>query len=514
MRKQTLVMVILDGWGVGENNSSNPIYMASPPQINYIKHTYPAGTLQAAGIAVGLPWGEEGDSEVGHLTLGAGKVIYQHYPRISIAIKDGSFFRNDELMGAFSHARSNKSRVHFVGLIGSSNVHSSFEHLKGLLEFAEKQNTQDIKLHLFTDGRDSLQNESLKLISELPEEKIASVSGRYFAMDKDLHWDRTEKTYNVLIGSGVPAKIESTDAASVIGPMHARGITDEFIEPSLLQPDGVIKENDAVIFFNFREDAMQQMAQMFANPNAGQPHTIPKNLYITTFTRYSRKLNFPVAFPPESITNPLGKVLSDAGKVQLRIAETMKYAHVTYFFNGFTEPPFENEYRVLIPSQNIVRQDEFPEMMATQVTTRALSAISEGVYDFILVNYANPDVIAHTGNFDAAMKAINTVDEQIGILMKAILDRGDILVITSDHGNVEKMIDQKTGIPETTHNKSPVPIYVVTRGYERSKNDELVREIEKTSTGVLSDVAPTVLELMRIPRPTEMTGVSLLQSLI
>ena len=508
-------MVILDGWGVGQPNSSNPIFTAKPPTIEYIKHNYPAGTFQASGIAVGLPWGENGDSEVGHLTLGAGKVLYQHLPRISLEIRNQTFFKNKPLLDAFAHAKQNNSSVNFVGLIGEGNIHSSFEHLKALIHLAKEQNVSNINFHLFTDGVDGPPKSAMRFIEQLPQERIASISGRYFAMDRDLHWEKTEDVYNVMTGIG-PSRNASgnPDIQEFLNKFYKLKLTDEFIEPTLIRQELAVGENDSIIFFNFREDSMRQITEMFINPNAGKEHQIPKNLYITTFTQYSKEFSLPVAFPSEVVTHPLGRVLSDAGKVQLRIAETLRYAHVTYFFNGFREEPFENEYRVIIPSRNDVHPDEHPQMVARQVTTRALSAINEGIYDFVLINYANTDVIGHTGNIDAATEAIKFVDAQIKILMDAILVNNGILVITSDHGNVELMINPQTGIRETTHNRNPVPLYVVTRGYERVKNDTAVREIERINTGVLSDIAPIVLNLMGIPKPKEMTGINLLQSLM
>jgi len=331
-------------------------------------------------------------------------------------------------------------------------------------------------------------------------------------MDRDLHWDRTEKVYKMLIGEAGSTN-EPQDISQTLNNLYSRGLTDEFIEPALLKPEEKIQDGDSIIFFNFREDSMKQLVEMFINRDSGGEHTILQKLHIVTFTKYSEKLNIPAAFPGEKVINPLGKIFADRGMIQLRIAETEKYAHVTYFFNGLVEPPFKNEYRVLIPSKNIARHDEHPEMMASQVTTRAVAAISEGIYDFILINYANADIIGHTGNFDAAIKAVKSIDDQIETLTKTVLSVDGTLVITSDHGNVERMLDLQTGLPETTHDPSPVPIYVVRKGYERTKTDEFVRQQEKTNIGVISDVAPTILELMGIEKPPEMTGLGLLQSL-
>lgn len=504
MGKRTLVVVILDGWGIGHKDKSNPIYVKNPGVIEYIKRHFPAGSLQASGIAVGLPWGEEGNSEVGHLTLGAGKVLYQHFPRISLAIKDGSFFENEILVSAFLHAEKNNSSVNLIGLVTEGNVHAALEHLRALIKMAELQNLPRLNLHLITDGKDGPPQGAMDLINGLGNVRVASLSGRYFAMDRDLNLDRTERAYKAMTHETPESGFETPE--DLLNTYYSRGLSDEVIEPTLFLEGGKVSENDSLIFFNFREDSMRQLTEMFIKSPL-------KNLKIITFTKYGDKFNVPVAFPSEPITNPLGKVLSDNGKIQLRLAETEKYAHITYFFNGFREPPFLNEYRVLIPSRSVVRQDEFPEMMAKEITLRATSAIGEGAYDFILINYANADTIAHTGNFDAALRAVQVLDEQINELMKLVLDTQGIMIITSDHGNIERMINIQTGLPETKHDPSPVPIYLIAKEYEMSKDETLVESIEKESVGVLSDVTPTILELMGLPVPPEMTGVSLLRTL-
>ncbi|MBI2592540.1 MAG: 2,3-bisphosphoglycerate-independent phosphoglycerate mutase [Candidatus Colwellbacteria bacterium] len=504
MSKKTFVLVILDGWGIGRKNNSNPIYVQNPKTINYIKHNYPAASLQASGIAVGLPWEEEGNSEVGHLTLGAGKVIYQHFPRISLSVKNGDFFKNQILLEAFEHAKKNNSAVNLVGLISQGNVHASFQHLQALIKMAESLNVPKLNLHLITDGKDGAPDAGADLIQKLGNLRIASLSGRYFAMDRDFHLDRTEKAYNAMVGLTLNPGFEN--ASLLLNAYYNKGLGDESVEPILLIADGKISDNDSVIFFNFREDSMRQLTEMFIK--------FPlNNLLLTSFTMYSDKFNIPVAYPPEKIANPLGRVISDSGKVQLRLAETQKYAHVTYFFNGFVETPFRNEYRVLIPSRNITRDDEFPEMMAPEITARAISAIEEGIYDFILINYANADMIGHTGNYQAGLKAVEAVDQQLKQLMEALLASGGTLLITADHGNIERILDPRTGLPETKHDVGPVPLYLVAQGYERAKEDSLVEAIESESVGVLSDVAPTILELMGLPKPDEMTGESLLNSL-
>lgn len=502
MAKRTLIMAVLDGWGIGRKDFSNPIYTAEPRNINYIRHHYPAGTLQASGIAVGLPWGEEGNSEVGHLTMGAGKVFYQHYPRISLAVCDGRFFKNKVLLDAVSHIKETGGNLNLVGLLTEGNIHASMEHLQALIKLADDEglNRERLNLHLFTDGRDSAFQSAVSLIQKLNNAKVASISGRFYAMDRERP-DRVQTAYDVLVGKTKQALYSS--AAEALQAFYKRGYTDEYIEPLLLDPSGAIKGGDSVIFFNFREDRMRQLVGHFSEASS-------QNIYICTFTKYSEKIKLPVAFPTDEVTNPLGKVLAENNLTQLRIAETEKYAHVTFFFNGLYEPPFKNEFRVLIPSRDVSSHDKFPEMRAEEITERATAAVNEKVYDFILINYANGDMVAHTGNYDACVKAVNVVDEQLGRLMKVVLNANGILLITSDHGNVERMLNPRTGLTETKHDPSPVPIYIVAKEYERVKDDFDVNKIERENIGVLSDVAPTVLALMDIPKPKEMTGISLL----
>lgn len=504
MIKKTLVMVVMDGWGLGRQDGSNPIYVAGVPNLDFIKHHYLTGKLQASGISVGLPWGEEGNSEVGHLTLGSGKISYQHYPRISLTIRDGSFFKNPVLTEAVEHIKKTGGNLNLVGLLTEGNVHASLEHLEALLKFVKNNNlTEKTYLHLFTDGVDGPPQGAEKLLEKFAGFKIATICGRFYAMDKE-KTDRVKGAYEVLSGQAKPSEFGS--AGEALQDYYQRKYTDEYIDPQLLDPLGAIKEGDSAIFFNFREDRMKLLMEFFITKPIN-------NLYIGTFTSYDDKFPFKVAFPQTKILNPLGKVFADNGLTQLRLAETEKYAHITLFFNGFQEQPFNGEYRVLIPSQNLASHDQVPEMRAKEITERALSAIDEGVYDFILINYANGDLVAHTGNFDAALVAVKTVDEQIGILMKKVLEKDGVLLITADHGNVERMLDPRTGLRETKHDASPVPIYIVGNNFERPKDNFSVAQAEKESAGVLSDVAPTVLELMGLPQPPEMTGVSLLNRL-
>jgi 2,3-bisphosphoglycerate-independent phosphoglycerate mutase len=514
MSKRTVVLVILDGWGIGKADESNPIHVVNPQNINYLRANFPSGNLQASGISVGLPWGEEGNSEVGHLILGAGKTLYQYFPKITLAIRDQSFFKNEVLKKAFAHAKKNDSAVNLVGLLSAGNVHSSLEHLEALIQFAEEEKISKLNLHLFTDGRDSPPNSAMELLKKIPINKLASLSGRFYAMDRDAHWERTKKAYDVLTGGG--PLIETSNIETHLKETYDRKFNDEYIEPTLIGPENrAIKDGDALVFFDFREDRMRQIASPFIlkSFNNFSVKTY-ENLYIATMTPYEDDFKVPAAFEPEKVQNPLGKVLAENSKTQLRLAETQKYPHVTYFFNGLKEEPFQNEYRILIPSSPTLRQEEHPEMMAQEVTARLLESIEEKVFDFILVNYANPDMIAHTGNYDASVKAVRVIDEQVGKITESCLRNNAFLIITSDHGNIERVFNPQTGMPETQHDPSPVPIYLAAPEFKRIKTDQQIRESERGSVGVLADIAPTILELMGIPKPAEMTGQSLVRLLL
>ncbi len=512
--KKSLILIILDGWGLGEPGQNNPIHAAEPKTMNHVHCFYPAGALKSSGIYVGLPWEEAGNSEVGHLTLGAGKILFQHFPKITMAIQDGSFFQNYAIKNAFHHARKNKSTIHLIGLLTEGNVHSSFFHLTSLLEMAKKENANKVSLHLFADGRDSPPNSATQLIKKLDQEikrigtgVISSLSGRHYSMNRDNHWERTELTYKILLGQG-----ENGDIFKSAELVKNKGITDEYIKPTQSPAGKPIEENDSVLFFNFREDSMKQISASFLEKNFDKFAVFKfKNLAITTMTKYHEwQSNALVAFQSEKIKEPLGKILGDNGFLQLRIAETQKHAHVTYFFNGLRKEPFKNEYRVLIPSKNITHPEEDPKMMASALTDRAMAALNEGSFDFILINYANPDVIAHTGNFDATIKAIKEIDKQLERLLVTVKKGGHIAIITSDHGNAEVLLDPKTGEKQTKHDPSPVPIYIFRDGLELKR-----RGIENPlkNVGFLSDVAPTILEIMKLPKSPEMSGESLLEQL-
>ncbi len=514
MKNQTIVLIVLDGWGIGKKDMSNPINTVNPQNINYLKANFPSGALQASGIAVGLPWGEEGNSEVGHMNMGAGRIIYQNYPRITLSIRDGSFFKNEVLKKAFDHAKENNSSANFIGLLTEANVHASLEHLEALVKFAQNENfpKEKVNFHLITDGRDSPPQSALNLIKRLPHpEQLASVSGRYYAMDRDNHWERTKEAYNAITGQG----LMTDDYETHIRKTYQKNLNDEYVLPILIEPSRPVKDNDAVVFFNFREDRMKQIVKSFIEKDFNKfPVKNFSNLFIAAMIQYDATFDIPAVYPPDKIENCLSKVLTDNKKTQWRIAETEKYAHITYFFNGQKEAPFENEYRVLVPSKVEFHYDEHPEMMSSEITARLTEAIEEKAYDFILANYANSDIIAHTGNFNAAVEAVKTIDEQIGKITKAVLNNDAILIITSDHGNIERMFNPQTGEPETKHDPNPVPIYLIANKFKRQRTEQEIISSEKAPIGVLADISPTILELMGIPKPKEMTAQSLLGLLL
>lgn len=507
-----IILTIMDGWGIGPKNETNPIYTQGTPNLDYVKEAFLMGSLQASGISIGLPWNEEGNSEVGHLTIGAGKVLYQHYPRITLAIRDGSFAKNKALLDAFDHAKKNSSGLNLMGLLTEGNIHASFEHLVALIMLAKENNVPKINLQIITDGKDSTPKSTLSLIEKLRSRtgdiwKIGSIAGRYYGLDRDNHWDRTQLSYGAMTGTGAAGKT----VEQVLQEAYDRNLTDQHVEPHTIDAESCIRENDAVIIFDFREDGIRQIAGAFLEQNFSRfPIQAFSNMYIATLTKYLDIFTAPVAFPSEAIDMPLGRVLSENGKNQLRIAETEKYAHVTYFFNGYKEQPFPNEYRILVPSEKVVSHAEKPKMQAEEITARVAAAIQEKSFDFILVNYANGDMIAHTGNYEATKIAVKTIDDSIGVLVRAALENDAILIITADHGNTESLINPRTGEATTTHDPSPVPFYLVGNNYVRAKNPGEIDQIESQTVGILADIAPTILELMEIPKPKEMTGQSLL----
>lgn len=516
--RKMLVLAILDGWGVGPTDATNPIYQVNPATISYLKQKYLAGALQASGIAVGLPWNEVGNSEVGHLTIGAGKVIYQHYPRITIAIQKGAFFQNQVFLKAFDHIKQTGGALNIVGLLTEGSTHAAFDHLEALIQFAGQQKVARVNLHLFADGKDSRPRSALELLERLRPSiqaagvgALASLIGRHYALDRDSHWDRTKAAYDVLVGATPAGSVALND---VVAQTYDQGQNDEFIPPTLLGPTpNPIRDGDAVIFTDFREDSIRQIVEPFVLPGFDKFPTMKfTNLFVASMTEYTKEFKIPVAFPAEEVTHPLGRVLSEAGRTQLLIAETEKYAHVTYFLNGYRDEAFAGQTKFLVPSRNVESHDQQPQMQAQAIADKVIEALRGHLFDVIILNFANADMVAHTGNYQAAMTAIKTVDEQLGRIVKACEEKGAYLIVTSDHGNAEVMVDAITGSAETRHDMSPVPVYLL--GPEFKHDTPLPPDFkEAEAIGILSDVAPTILDILKVPKPAEMTGQSLVPQL-
>lgn len=519
MVKKTCVLIVLDGWGIGRHDESNPIYVVKPATFEKLRAEYPMTSLQASGIAVGLPWGEVGNSEVGHLTLGAGKVLYQYFPKITMAIQDGTFFENQVLKDACAHAIKNNGAVNLAGLLTKANVHSSLDHLLALIKMAKQEfaaagmsGAPKINLHLFADAKDSPPHTLQTFLKEIPAEYLASLIGRYYAMDRNGNWQLTQTAYQVMTGQTGKMAADMDAVNAIIDATYQQNLTEEYLPA--IQFGKKIADGDALIFFNYREDSIRQLATAFIAKPFDKFPTLPfENLFIATMSHYDDSFNVPVIYPADKVENPIGKVFSDRGATQLRIAETYKYAHVTYFFNGLREPPFPGEYRTLIPSISSVHPEEHPEMMATAITDRLIEAIQSKGFDFILVNYANPDAIAHTSDYNASLEAVRVIDREIARVLAAIEQNPDaLLVMTADHGNIEEMISPVTGLPESQHDPSPVPLYLIAPQF-RGRHFVNADTLENETLGSLADVAPTILEALGIPKPADMSGRSLLDNL-
>ena len=515
-----VVLVILDGWGEWENRKGNPFFQAKLPTVNKLDSFYPKTKLQASGIAVGLHWGEVGNSEVGHQTIGTGQVICQLLPTINAQIKSGTFFKNEIILNAFKYAKENNSKIHLMGLVSDGGVHSHLDHLFALIDFAKKSEVKDLYIHAFTDGRDTAPKSAKKYIVKLREVlkragvgKIATLSGRYFAMDRNDNWDRTEKTFSAMTkGDGKHEK----DPLEAIDYQYKKEVTDEYLRPVNIieendKPIGLVEDNDVVIFFNFRKDRARQITKAFSLKefNHFKDSKRPKNIKFICFTEYEKNLPVDVLFSPQKITTRMGEIISNQKMKQLRIAETEKYAHVTYFFNGGKEKPFAGEDRIMIPSKNHASYAEIPEMSANEVTDKLVSLVDEDKYDFILVNYANSDMVGHTGNFEAGVKCLEIMDKCLERLVKKVLTKKGCLLITADHGNIEEMLDTRTGEIDTKHSVNPVPCWLVTPDNHRKKPGKKISEIGVE--GILIDVTATTLDLLGIERPKEINGESLLK---
>ncbi len=509
MSKQTTLLLILDGFGINENMEANAVAEANKPNLDAIMKKYPTVKGYARGMAVGLPDGQMGNSEVGHLNMGAGRIVYQQLTSITKAIQDGDFFKNEALVNAMNVCKTNNSALHLFGLLSDGGVHSHIEHLYGLLEMAKREGLEKVYVHAFLDGRDtppaSAKEFMEALVAKMKEigvGKVASISGRYYAMDRDNRWDRVEKAYKAIaLGEGEKA----TDPVQAIADSYAKEVNDEFVVPTVIteggEAIGKISADDSVIFFNFRPDRAREMTRVFVDDEFDGFKREKIGCAFTTFTQYDITLPVTdVCFKPEALTNTFGEYLAKNGKTQLRIAETEKYAHVTFFFNGGVEECNEGEDRTLIPSPKVATYDLQPEMSVFEVADKLDAAIRGGEYDVIICNFANPDMVGHTGDLEAAKKAIEAVDKAVGQVITAIEETNGYAFICADHGNAEQMIDYTNHEAFTAHTTNPVPFILV-----NYKEGVTLKE-----GGKLADIAPTLLEMMGMEQPAEMTGESLL----
>ena len=510
MSAKPVLLIILDGWGVNLQKEGNAIALAETPVYKSLLSDYPHTQLLASGEAVGLPEGQMGNSEVGHLNLGAGRVVYQDSTRISKAVREGDFFKNSVLLSALETVKKENASLHLMGLLSDGGVHSRLDHIFAMIDLAKRQGVTSVFFHAFLDGRDTPPSSALTYITQLEEYlrqsgigKIASVSGRYYAMDRDKRWERVQKAYEALVlGEGI-RKYSARDA---LNDSYEHGKTDEFMLPSVMlgrnnRPLAVIKDRDAVIFCNFRSDRAREITQALSDKEftGFKRRSVPVLSSFVCLTTYDEKFKLPVAFEPVPLTNILGEVISMQGLRQFRIAETEKYAHVTFFFNGGKEQPFPLEDRLLIPSpRDVATYDKKPEMSAREITEKLVKAILSRNHTFILANYANPDMVGHTGILEAAIKAVEVLDECLGRAIRAAQETGTRVLITADHGNVETMEDPASGQAHTAHTTDPVPFILI--GEKAKLRDG----------GLLADVAPTVLELLSLKKPDEMTGRSLI----
>jgi 2,3-bisphosphoglycerate-independent phosphoglycerate mutase len=508
-----VVLVILDGWGYCEETRGNAIAAAKTPVMQSLWAAYPHTLIRTSGKAVGLPEGQMGNSEVGHLNIGAGRVVPQELVRISDAVEDGSIQRNPALVKTCQEVRSRNGKLHIVGLCSEGGVHSHLSHLFGLLDLAKGQGLSEICIHAITDGRDTTPKDAVQAIGlvqnyidRIGVGRIATLSGRYYAMDRDRRWDRVKRAYDIMTQDGAG---DGLKAVEVIEASYAEGVNDEFILPIRIAP-GAVAEGDGVIFFNFRPDRARQLTQAFVNPdfNGFERQQITP-LSFATFTQYDPELPVAVAFEPQNLSNILGEVIANHDLKQFRTSETEKYAHVTYFFNGGLEEPFAGEDRELVSSPMVATYDKAPAMSAAPLTEVAIAGIEKKIYSLIVINYANPDMVGHTGQIDATIKALETVDRCLGRLLESISKAGGTAIITADHGNAEHMLDD-AGNPWTAHTTNPVPLIVVEG--EGAKIPGHGTNVSLRSDGKLADIAPTILEILQLPIPPEMTGRSLLQN--
>ncbi len=522
--KKPYAIIIMDGYGINPDENGNAIFADGSKYVNELQKNYPSAQLGASGMAVGLPDGQMGNSEVGHLNIGAGRIVYQDLTKITKDIRNGEFFKNSELLRAMHAAKNNGKKLHLYGLVSTGGVHSHTEHLYALIEMAKAEGLKNVYVHAFTDGRDVAPTSAAGFLKDLQDKmnelsfgKIASVCGRYYAMDRDNNWDREEKAYDMLtLGAGVAFEGSAEDAAKA---SYANGVTDEFILPTNLTENGkpvaLIGQGDSIICFNFRPDRARQISRMFSQ--ATFPFVDSKTGATLGFERKTGFLapcyvgfavydssfeNVGVAFPPDEITNTLPQYISSLGLNQLHIAETEKYAHVTFFFNAKLEPPVKGETRIVIPSPKVATYDMQPEMSAYLVTDKVLEELDKGIYDVVILNFANCDMVGHTGVMDAAIKAVHTVDECVKKVTDKILAMGGSALVTADHGNADQMVAADGVSPFTQHTTFPVPVILVSNEY---------KDAQLCDDGVLADLAPTLLAMMKLPQPKEMTGKNLIK---
>jgi 2,3-bisphosphoglycerate-independent phosphoglycerate mutase len=518
-RPRPFVLIIMDGWGINPRKEGNAIAQAHTPTIDKLAQHWPHTAVKTSGAAVGLPDGQMGNSEVGHQNIGAGKRVLQDYTRVSESIRDGSFFQNAALLKAIEHVKKNASQLHICGLLGNGGVHAHESHLEALLQLAQKYDIERVYIHAFTDGRDTSPTGGVEFMRHLETRareingahpaKVATVTGRYYAMDRDNRWDRTGATYLAMTrGDGLRAN----SASEAIQQSYDKKVTDEFILPTVIMEDGkpvaVVQAGDALIHYNFRPDRARQLTKAFVMqtlpPQAeGKFQRGPRlqDLEYVMMTEYEEGLDADVAYRADEVEMPLARAISEAGMRQFHTAETEKYAHVTYFINGRRETPFPGEDRYLVPSPKVPTYDLQPEMSAAGVTDAAIERIRSGQYDFVIMNYANADMVGHTGIMEATIKAVETVDTGVGRVVDATLSVGGGLLITADHGNAEQLIEYDTGKPFTAHTTYPVPLYLVA--------PQLAQAHLRTD-GILADVSPTILQILGIPQPKDMTGSSLI----
>lgn len=506
-----VALIILDGWGLNPDPTISAVAAAHTPVMDSLMENFPNATLVTYGEGVGLPEGQMGNSEVGHINIGAGRIVYQELARINKAIREESLMESEVFTNALAYVQSNHKKLHLMGLVSDGGVHSHVQHLKGLCDLIMRAYKEvDVRIHAFLDGRDTDPMSGLGFIEELENRyrdtaiQIASVIGRYYAMDRDQRWERVKKAYDLLVnGKGAPV----LEFAKAIKNEYQGGITDEFMVPllnaNLSHESRTIQAGDAVIFFNFRTDRPRQLTEALTQKDYHEydMHTLP--LHFVTFTNYDQTFrNIGVIFEKENLSHTLGETVSAAGRTQLRIAETEKYPHVTFFFNGGTEQPFAGEERILVPSPKVATYDEQPEMSAPEITDQLIARVSEKLPDFICLNYANADMVGHTGDFKAAQKAVETVDACLGRLLENIVPHGYCALVVADHGNADVMINAD-GSPNTAHSTNPVPVILTGKGIDKQHTQIL--------SGKLGDLAPTILYLMGIPKPAEMTGTCLIK---